>query len=58
MFIDLPGHYRFHRDDAVSFLGMLTGKGAGIAQQEAARERVARCDRLLAELEGGKDSGG
>jgi hypothetical protein len=55
---DLPGHYRFHRNDAISFLEMLIGKGVGIAQQDTARERVARCDRLLAELEGGKDSGG
>jgi hypothetical protein len=56
--IDLPGHYRFHRDDAISFLEVLMGKRAGIAQQEAARERIARCDRLLAELESGKDFGG
>jgi hypothetical protein len=56
--IDLPGHYRFHRDAAISFLEVLMRKGAGTAQQETARKRVARCDRLLAELESGKDFGG
>ncbi|MDQ2978219.1 MAG: hypothetical protein M3R62_03295 [Acidobacteriota bacterium] len=58
MLIDLHGHYRFHRDDAISFLEVLVEKGAGTAQQEAARDRVSRCDRLLAELENGKDFGG